>query len=97
VWAGTWGGGVARYDGKRWTNLSKKDGLAGNIVYSIAQHKDGAFWFGTNRGVSRYDGKSWQNFGQKEGLLDENVYALAIAPTGEVWVGTRLGVARIGR
>jgi len=97
VWAGTWGGGVARWDGQKWNNLSTKDGLAGNIVYSITQHPDGAFWFGTNRGVSRYDGKSWQNFGQKEGLLDENVYALAIAPTGEVWVGTRLGVARIGR
>jgi ligand-binding sensor domain-containing protein len=97
VWAGTWGAGVARFDGKRWTNLSTQDGLAGNIVYSITQHPDGAFWFGTNRGVSRYDGKQWQNFGKKEGLLEDNVYALAVAPTGEVWVGTRRGVARIGR
>jgi ligand-binding sensor domain-containing protein len=97
VWAGTWGGGVARFDGKQWTNLSLKDGLAGNIVYSIAQHKDGAYWFGTNRGVSRWDGKKFQNFGRKEGLLEENVYALAITPAGEVWAGTRKGVTRIGR
>jgi len=97
VWAGTWGGGVARFDGSKWTNLTTKDGLAGNIVYSIAQHADGAFWFGTNRGVSRFDGKKWQNFGKAEGLLDENVYALAITPQGEVWAGTRRGVTRIAR
>jgi ligand-binding sensor domain-containing protein len=77
--------------------MNTKDGLAGNIVYSIAQTKDGNMWFGTNRGVSRWDGKNWQNFGIKEGLLEENVYALAVSPTGEVWAGTRKGVARIGR
>jgi ligand-binding sensor domain-containing protein len=97
VWAGTWGGGVARFDGSKWTNLTTKDGLAGNIVYSIARHADGALWFGTNRGVSRFDGKKWQNFGRAEGLLDENVYALAITPDGEVWAGTRRGVTRITR
>ena len=97
VWAGTWGGGVARFDGKRWTNLTVADGLAGNIVYSIAQHSDGAFWFGTNRGVSRWDGKRWQNFGRAEGLLEDNVYALAVTPQGEVWAGTRRGVTRFAR
>ena len=97
VWAGTWGGGVSRFDGQRWTNLSAKDGLAGNIVFAIAQGKDGNFWFGTNKGVSRYDGKTWQNFGKKEGLLEDNVYALAVTPKGEVWAGTRRGVTRIGR
>jgi ligand-binding sensor domain-containing protein len=97
VWAGTWGGGVAKFDGKKWTNLNSKDGLAGNIVYSIAQHPDGAYWFGTNKGVSRWDGRKWQNFGKNEGLLEENVYALAVSPIGEIWVGTRGGVTRIGR
>ena len=97
VWAGTWGGGVSRFDGKAWHNLSSKDGLAGNIVYSMAQEPSGVLWFGTNRGLSRFDGKTWQNFGLNEGLLDLNVYAVAVAPDGDVWVGTKKGVARIGR
>jgi ligand-binding sensor domain-containing protein len=97
VWAGTWGGGASRFDGKRWSNLTMRDGLACNIVYSIAQGPDGALWFGTNRGVSRYDGKAWQTIARKEGLLEDNVYALAVAPNGEVWAGTRRGVTRIGR
>ncbi|MBI2311707.1 MAG: regulator [Betaproteobacteria bacterium] len=97
VWAGTWGGGVARFDGKQWKNYTTKDGLAGNIVYSIAQDAEGVFWFGTSHGVSRFDGKTWRSFGRKEGLLDSNVYALAVAPNGNVWAGTRGGVARIGK
>ncbi|HSO06793.1 MAG TPA: two-component regulator propeller domain-containing protein [Pelomicrobium sp.] len=97
IWAGTWGGGVSRFDGKAWSNLTERDGLAGNIVYSIAQESGGALWFGTNKGLSRYDGKTWRNFGRREGLLEEHVYAIAIAPGGDVWIGTKKGVARIAR
>jgi ligand-binding sensor domain-containing protein len=97
IWAGTWGGGAARWDGKRWTNLTAKEGLAGNIVYSITQDREGQLWFGTNNGVSRWDGKQFKNLGLAEGLLDRNVYALAVAPNGDVWAGTKKGVARIVR
>ena len=97
IWAGTWGGGIARFDGRTWKNFTTADGLAGNIVYSIAQDADGAFWFGTDEGVSRWDGKAWRNFGRKEGLLADHVYALAVAPNGDVWAGTKRGVARIAR
>ena len=95
VWAGTWGGGVSRFDGTRWTNFTVKDGMAGNIVYSIAQDKRGALWFGTDKGVTRYDGKHWSSLGKAQGLLEEHVYALAVAPDGEVWAGTKRGVTRI--
>lgn len=95
VWAGTWGGGVGRYDGQKWTNYTTQEGLAGNIVYAITQDKDGVLWFGTDNGVTRYDGKTWRSIGRSDGLLGRDVYALAIAPNGEMWVGTRSGVARI--
>lgn len=97
VWAGTWGAGVGRWNGARWENLSAKDGLAGNIVFSIAQDAQGVMWFGTNNGISRYDGKSWKTLSQQDGLLDNNVYALAVAPNGDIWAGTRGGVTRIGK
>lgn len=96
IWAGTWGGGASRFDGKAWSNLTTKDGLAGNIVYSITRDTKGALWFGTNNGVSRYDGKTWRNFGMRDGLLGKDVYALAVAPNGDIWAGTMRGVARIG-
>lgn len=97
VWAGTWGGGAARFDGKRWHNLATQDGLAGNIVYSITQTADGALWFGTDKGISRYDGKNWQTFAQPQGLAGNHVYTLVPAADGTLWAGTLGGVTHIGR
>jgi ligand-binding sensor domain-containing protein len=97
VWAGTWGGGVSRFDGTRWHNYTTSDGLAGNIVYSVAQEPNGVLWFGTSGGVSRYDGKSWHNYTRETGLLENHVYALAVAPSGDIWAGSRRGVVRIGQ
>lgn len=95
ILAGTWGGGVSRYDGKRWTNLTTQDGLAGNIVYAMAQDEKGVFWFGTDKGLSRYDGKTWTNLGKAEGLFDSHVYAVTVAPNGDIWAGTKRGVVRV--
>ena len=97
IWAGTWGGGVSRFDGKKWHNYTTHDGLAGDIVYSIVQEPNGVLWFGTNGGISRYDGKNWHNYDKSTGLLEDNVYALAVAPNGDIWAGSRRGVMRIGR
>ena len=97
VWVGTWGGGVARYDGEKWHNLSTADGLAGNIVYSIERDKEGALWFGTDAGLSRYDGKNWQNFTTSDGLAGNHVYAIQLTEGGEIWVGTQGGVSRFGK
>ena len=96
VWVGTWGGGVSRFDGEKWTNFTTADGLAGNIVYSMARSPDGVFWFGTDAGLSRYDGRHWFTYDTRNGLIDNNVYAIALAPDGDIWVGTRGGVTRMG-
>jgi ligand-binding sensor domain-containing protein len=96
VWAGTWGGGVARFDGERWTNYTAADGLAGNVVYSIARDAEGVLWFGTNHGLTRFDGASWHSYGTADGLPGKDVYAIAATPDGEVWAGTRGGVVRLG-
>lgn len=95
VWAGTWGGGVSRFDGKRWSHLTRRQGLSGDVVYSIARDASGVFWFGTDRGLARYDGKAWKRIGHAQGLPSEHVYALALAPSGDLWAGTRGAVARI--
>lgn len=96
VWAGTWGGGASYYDGSQWRNYTSKDGLAGDVVYSIAEGRDGSLWFGTDRGVSRFDGKQWYSYGRKDGVLSDHVYAIAVLPGEEVWLGTRGGVTRLG-
>jgi ligand-binding sensor domain-containing protein len=96
VWVGTWGGGVSHFDGERWSNLTETDGLAGNIVYSIAQTPDGALWFGTHRGLSRYADGRWQTIDRRDGLLGNNIYTLVVSDDGDLWAGTLGGVNRVG-
>lgn len=96
VWAGTWGGGAARLRDGRWTTYTAKEGLAGSIVYAIAQEAGGTLWFGTDAGLSWYDGNKFASLGPKEGL-GPNIFALAAAPKGELWAGGRGMVVRIAR
>ncbi len=97
LWAGTWGGGVARFDGNTWTNFTTKDGLGGDIVYSVAREPNGVMWFGTSGGLTRYDGKTWTTLHKQDGLLDDNVYCIAAMANGDVWAGTRGGVSLLTR
>ncbi len=93
VWFGTWGGGVSLrgFDGT-WKSYNASDGLAGNIVYSIAQAEDGTLWFGTNHGLSKFDGSNWVNY--QHGLPSPDVYAVTIGG-GQVWAGTKGAVTWI--
>ena len=95
IWAGTWGAGVSRYKDGEWVSYTTKDGLAGDVVYSIAQGPDKAYWFGTNNGLSRYDGVNWKTYGVHDGLLGQNVYAIVITGGNEIWAGTKGGVVRL--
>jgi ligand-binding sensor domain-containing protein len=95
LWVGTWGGGVARFDGEKFENHTADEGLAGNVVYSIAQGPDGALWFGTNHGLSRYDGTRWMTYAKADGLLGNDVYAVAVDPDHNVWAGQKGAVTRL--
>lgn len=97
VWAGTWGGGVSRFDGRHWKNYTEDDGLAGNIVFSVTRDSRGVFWFGTNNGLSGFDGRHWKTYDKRAKLPDNNVFAVAAAPNGDIWVGTRGAVTHLSR
>jgi ligand-binding sensor domain-containing protein len=96
VWAGTWGGGLSRFDGKKWQSYTTSDGLPGNHVFSLHIDTKGQLWIGTNNGLAR-----WQNGGfskamtTADGLFANNVFAMTSATPGELWVGSFGGVAHI--
>ncbi len=88
LWVGTLGGGLARYDGRRWTSLTTKDGLGGNVVYALAMDRQGRLWIGTDDGVSRYDFQHFTNFRKTDGLFASGVYAVAVDARGDKWFGS---------
>lgn len=96
VWAGTWGGGLARFDGKQWKNYTVADGLPSNHVFMLHNDRKGRLWIGTGRGLARLgkDGK-FSVMTTKDGLLSDAVFSMATGPAGDLWVGSFGGVAHI--
>ena len=96
VWAGTWGGGLSRFDGKTWTQYTVKEGLPGNHVFMLHIDPQGRLWVGTNNGLGRLkpDG-GFDVLTIKDGLFNNAVFSMATARDGTLWVGSFGGVAKI--
>ena len=92
-WFGTWGAGVARFDGTSWTNYTRKDGLGGDYIFSLILDRDGRVWAGTNGGASWFDGTRWRTLDKSKGLQDENVLSILFDKRGRRWFGTMKGLS----
>ena len=95
VWAGTWGGGLAHFDGKNWKNYTVNDGLPANHIFSL--HKNnGRIWVGTSKGLAmRNNDGSFKVYNTADGLYSDVVFSMATANDGSSWIGSFGGVARI--
>jgi ligand-binding sensor domain-containing protein len=71
--------------------LTKADGLAHNIVFSVLEDRSGNLWFGTRDGVSRYDGATWKTFPTPGGVAFDGVKSILGDRSGNLWFGTNYG------
>lgn len=94
VWAGTWGGGLAHYDGSKWKNYTVADGLPANHVFMLKKDNKGNLWIGTSAGLVRHDGEKYEVYTSLEGLYANNVFSFAIGKGDNLWVGSYGGVTR---
>jgi len=95
VWAGTWGAGLARFDGKEWQNFTVAEGLPGNHVFMLYEDDDGVIWIGTSNGLARRDGDEFKVFTTADGLFSNRVFSMNTASDGSRWIGSFGGIARI--
>ena len=99
LWAGTQDG-VARYDGRSWTDLELPTRDRSSFVRALHESSDGALWIGTqSAGLMRRAGEVWTVFGlDGAGPGDRRVNALAETHAGggsQIWVATHdAGLAR---
>ncbi|RRB07877.1 histidine kinase [Larkinella rosea] len=92
IWMATFGG-IFRYDGKSFTNVTDKVSPA--RFFSILEDRKGNFWFSTvGSGVYYYDGKTFQNFTTRDGLANNQVIDIYEDKTGTIWFGTLSGASR---
>jgi ligand-binding sensor domain-containing protein len=94
VWAGSWGGGLSRFDGKTFTIYTVADGLPGNHVGSIEVLEDGRLLIGGNRGVAVFDGETFKGIDVHAGIQTNRIFSLDAAQ-GEVWIGGYGGASRL--
>jgi len=94
VWAGTWGGGLAHFDGQRWRNYTVADGLPADHVFLLRRDDAGRLWVGTSKGLALWNAGRFQVFTTADGLFADNVFSLALSERGNLWVGSYGGVSR---
>ncbi len=90
VFAGTWGGGVYRFEGSGWAQVN--GGLSQLFIASVACDSAGTLLAGTyDQGVFRSsnNGGNWTS--SSSGLGDQRMLVLRIADIGLMMAGTRNG------
>jgi signal transduction histidine kinase/ligand-binding sensor domain-containing protein len=96
TWIGTLGAGLSRFDGKRFSTLTVKEGLASNRVLSLegGGGEGGELWVGTDKGVSHIKGGAVdRTYTSGDGLPSEAVRCLFRDHEGTLWAGTEGGGA----
>jgi len=89
VWAGARHGGLARFDGRSWTEYGVADGLPSERVADLVVTPDDVLWAITDEGPAYLEGDAW-----KKVLLDRDcgtTNAMGFAPDGSIWLGTSRG------
>jgi ligand-binding sensor domain-containing protein len=93
LFAASWGG-VFRYDGKSFTNLTSSK-IGSRRFWDVLEDRRGNLWFAsTDSGVYHYDGKSFQHFTTTEGLANNRVMSIYEDKAGIIWFGTGGGASR---
>ncbi|WP_255496226.1 two-component regulator propeller domain-containing protein [Mucilaginibacter sp. FT3.2] len=84
--AASWGG-IFRYDGKLFTNLTSK--IGSRRFWDALEDRRGNLWFAsTDSGVYNYNGETFKHFTTREGLLNNLVMSIYEDKAGVIWFGT---------
>jgi signal transduction histidine kinase/ligand-binding sensor domain-containing protein len=70
LWIGTQGGGLARFDGRKFTVYTTLDGLLSNIISYLKLDDDQNLWIVHPRGITKFDGIHFTKFRQSGSPLN---------------------------
>jgi ligand-binding sensor domain-containing protein len=92
IWIASFGG-VFRYDGKSFTNITSK--VSSARFFSVLEDRKGNLWFGSiGSGVYYYYGITLENFTTKNGLVNNEITCIYEDKTGNIWFGVNGGASR---
>lgn len=86
LWVGTYGGGLARYQGEAFRSLTTEDGLPGNFVLALAQGPDGKLWIGTDKGLAILENGKIKPLQLPGVTAKQSVSQMTAGPDGSIWI-----------
>lgn len=95
LWIATSGGGVCRFDGRRFHSYDLTQHQANNFVKKIAKGKNNVLWFGTENGLVRFQNNVFKTYNNSNGLRHNNISSVLETQSGEVLAGTWGGLYKI--
>lgn len=83
------GGGVAKFDGRNFTNFTTKNNLPNNFVHSLFEYQD-TLWVGTQKGLCFYDGNTFTQV-QDSSIAGQHIVSI-YKDSARTLVGTASGI-----
>ncbi|HTL80954.1 MAG TPA: two-component regulator propeller domain-containing protein [Bacteroidia bacterium] len=95
MWVGTYTGGLYIFDGKTFSDGSKKIGADADSYFSICEDNHGKLYFGTLDGIFIYDKTGTFHIDEANGLSSELIYCMTMdKEKNNLWVGTNQGISK---
>jgi ligand-binding sensor domain-containing protein len=92
LWFGTKGSGLGRLKDGRLTMYTKRDGLANNVVWCLAEDDEGNVWIGTDDGLSRFQHEKLTTYTINDGLPSTMIRTIGLDRQGNIWMGGNDGL-----
>ncbi|MEQ8926161.1 MAG: two-component regulator propeller domain-containing protein [Fulvivirga sp.] len=88
--------GLSKYDGTRFINFTKQNGLADNVIWGISEYKEDGVLIVTRSGFHVYKNDSIENLKLPVTLFDNRINTAIYSEKEVLWIGySGHGVARI--
>ncbi len=88
LWAGSWGSGLFRVQGRTATRLAGAAVLPDDTVLSIYEDREGSLWIGTAEGLARLKDGRFISYTTRQGLSMGHATAVLEGRDGSLWVGS---------
>jgi ligand-binding sensor domain-containing protein len=97
MWIGTSGGGLTRFDGKRFRTATRAQGLSSNVIPTLAEDRSGNLWMGSESGAMKLANSGFTAFTQADGLGPDRIGAIFEDRAGNLCVASGLWNQYISR
>ena len=93
IWIGSAGGGLTKYDGKKFTAVNQAENPVYPAISSLKKDSKGGIWVATEGGgIYFWNGTSFKNYNTNDGIASNFVSLIETDNNGRIWLGTNRGL-----